>query len=102
MSCYSPRSPTVLTGLAYVAQSGSGPRRSQVVYFCFSVPVTPQLFKPFISSNSLEQVCVCVSDFKVCGGLNMLGPGTGPIRRYDLLGVDIALLEEVCHCEGGL
>ena len=31
-----------------------------------------------------------------CGGLNMLGPW-----EVTLLG-DVALLEEVCHCVGGL
>ena len=35
-----------------------------------------------------------------CGGLNMLGPESGSVRRCDLFGVDLALLEEVCHCEG--
>ena len=37
-----------------------------------------------------------------CDGLNMLGPGNGTIRRCDLVGVGVALLEEVCHCGGGL
>ena len=32
----------------------------------------------------------------------MVGLGSGTIRRYDLVGVDVALLEEVCHCRGGL
>jgi hypothetical protein len=31
----------------------------------------------------------------------MLGPGGGTIRRYGLVGVDVVLLEEVCHCKGG-
>ena len=38
----------------------------------------------------------------ICGGLNMLGPGSGTIRLYGLVGVGVALLEEVCHCGGGL
>jgi hypothetical protein len=33
-----------------------------------------------------------------CGGLNMLGLGSGTIRRCGLLGVGVAFLEEVCHC----
>ena len=33
-----------------------------------------------------------------CDGLNMLGPGSGTVRRCGLVGVDVALLEEVCHC----
>ena len=28
--------------------------------------------------------------------------GGGTIRRYGLVGVGVALLEEVCHCGGGL
>jgi hypothetical protein len=32
----------------------------------------------------------------------MLGPENGTIRRCGLVGVDVALLEEVCHCGGGL
>jgi hypothetical protein len=38
------------------------------------------------------------------GGLNMLGPGCGTIWRCGLVGasvlvgVGVALLEEVCHC----
>jgi hypothetical protein len=31
----------------------------------------------------------------------MLSPGSGTIRRCDLVGVGVALLEEVCHCVGG-
>jgi hypothetical protein len=30
-----------------------------------------------------------------CGGLNMLGPGSGTVRRCGLGGVDVSL-EEVC------
>ena len=37
-----------------------------------------------------------------CGGLNMLYPGSDNIRRCGLVGVDVALLEEVCYCGGGL
>ena len=28
--------------------------------------------------------------------------GSGTIRRHSFVGVAVALLEEVCHCEGGL
>jgi hypothetical protein len=31
----------------------------------------------------------------------MLGPGSSIIRMCDLVGVAVALLEEVCHCGGG-
>jgi hypothetical protein len=34
-----------------------------------------------------------------CNDLNMLGPGSGTIRRCGLVGVGVALLEEVYHCE---
>jgi hypothetical protein len=37
-----------------------------------------------------------------CGGLNMLGPGSGTIRRCILVGVGVSSLEEVCHCGRGL
>ena len=37
-----------------------------------------------------------------CGGLNMLGLGSGTFRRCDLVGVGVALLEEVSHCGCGL
>lgn len=40
------------------------------------------------------------------GSLNVIGPhkliGTGSIRRCDFIQVGMALLEEVCHCGGGL
>ena len=35
-------------------------------------------------------------------GLYTIDPGSGAIWRYDLVGVGVALLEEVCHCGGGL
>jgi hypothetical protein len=31
----------------------------------------------------------------------MLDAGSGTIRRYGLVEVGVALLEEMCHCEGG-
>ena len=31
-----------------------------------------------------------------CDGLNMLGPGSGTISRYGLVGIGVALMEEVC------
>jgi hypothetical protein len=34
--------------------------------------------------------------------LNMLFQGSSAIRRCGFVGVDLALLEEVCHCAGGL
>jgi hypothetical protein len=35
-------------------------------------------------------------------GLYMLSPGSGTFRRHGFVGVDVALLGEVCHCGGGL
>ena len=47
-------------------------------------------------------VCICVCIFiNICGGLNMLGPNNGIIRRCGLIGAGVVLLEEVCHCGGG-
>ena len=51
--------------------------------------------------------------FGFCGALNRFGLqrlmclsawpiGNDTIRRYDLVGVGVPLLEEVCHCRGGL
>ena len=37
-----------------------------------------------------------------CDGLNMLCPWCGTVRNCGLVGVGVALLEEVCHCGGGL
>lgn len=37
-----------------------------------------------------------------CGALNMIGPESGTIRRYDLVELSMALLEEVCYFRGGL
>ena len=37
-----------------------------------------------------------------CGGLNMVGPGSDATRRCGLIGIDVVLLEEVCHFGGGL
>ena len=39
--------------------------------------------------------------FYLCGDLNMLGPGSGTIRKCDLVGVGMTLLEEVCYCGVG-
>ena len=34
-----------------------------------------------------------------CGHLNILGPQeVSPIRKYDLIGIAVVLLEEVCYC----
>jgi hypothetical protein len=38
---------------------------------------------------------------RMCGGLNMLGPGSATTWKCGLVGVGVALLEEKCHCMGG-
>lgn len=43
-----------------------------------------------------------INGVTACGGLSMLGPGSGTIRRSDIVGVGVSLLEEMCHCGGGL
>lgn len=37
----------------------------------------------------------------MCAGLNMLGP-LKVARRYGFVGIDMASMEEVCYCIGGL
>jgi hypothetical protein len=53
--------------------------------------------------SALEHFCSLpsCSTFAFCGGLNMFGPGSDTIRRYGLVVVGVALLEEVCHCRSG-
>ena len=62
---------------------------------CGAVPV-------FYMDAGIRQVLV----FTGCGSLNVIGPHnlirSGPIRRCGLIGVGMVLLEEVCHCGGGL
>ena len=40
--------------------------------------------------------------FDLCGSLNMLSPGNSTTGRCCLVGVGMALLDEVCHCGCGL
>jgi hypothetical protein len=35
-------------------------------------------------------------------GMSMLGPESGTIRSCGLVGLGVALLEEICHCGLGL
>jgi hypothetical protein len=69
-----------------------------------------------------EEASTAESAVGHCGGLYVLGPGSGTTRRCGLVGVGVALLEwvwpcwsgcglvrvgvalleEVCHCRGGL
>ena len=46
--------------------------------------------------------CGLVGSYHYCGGVDMLGPGSSTIKRYGLVGVGVALLEEVCQCGSGL
>jgi hypothetical protein len=54
------------------------------------LPLLPRYYSP---TSYMTSICAC-------GGLNMLGPGSGTVRRCGLIGVGVALLEEVCHCGG--
>jgi hypothetical protein len=36
------------------------------------------------------------------GGLNMFGRGSDTLMRCGLVGVSVALLDEMCHCGHGL
>ena len=40
--------------------------------------------------------------FCECDGVYMLGLYSGTIKRYDLVRIGWALLEELCHCGCGL
>ena len=53
-------------------------------------------------SMNLKTAALKPSSLSPCGGLNMLGPGSGTIRRCGLFAVGEALLNEVCHCRRGL
>ena len=45
--------------------------------------------------------CKDAANSNFCG-LNMIGPGCCSILNSGLVRVDVALLEEVCHCRDGL
>ena len=70
-----------------------------------SEPVHPlsssRYFRAIRSYSAYLRVSVAV-----CGNLNIIGPhnliGGGSIRMCGFVGVDMALLEEVCHCGCGL
>jgi hypothetical protein len=47
-------------------------------------------------------LCLINDEKEHCGGLNMIGPGSVTLRRCGLVGVGVALLEEVCFCRCGL
>ena len=67
---------------------------------CFIWPVPDAMWA--LSSDAVSAILTASTHIPPCGGLNMLGPGSDLIRRYGLVGVGVALLKEVCHCEGGL
>ena len=49
-----------------------------------------------------EEASTAESAVGHCGGLYVLGPGSGTTRRCGLVGVGVASLEEGCHCRDGL
>ena len=88
--------------------------------FCTDIPSTSQTtdFSWKVQSNTRKAICWDRRLDKkqaviLCGGLNRNGPnrlmcltawpiGSGTIRRCGLVGVGVTLLQEVCHCGGGL
>jgi hypothetical protein len=60
------------------------------------------LFSSLLSGGILLQQWKKNHIFCGSGGLNMLGAGSGTIRRCGLVAIGVALLEEVCHCGSGL
>ena len=56
----------------------------------------------FGGSSVWRFICLEVHLFggNVIGSHSLIGSGT--IRRYGFVGVGVVLLEEVCHCGGGL
>ena len=61
-----------------------------------------QKHKNQTKKNPCQALCLDQLNVGPCDGLNILGPGSGTIRRCGLVRVSVALLEEVCHCGGGL
>jgi hypothetical protein len=49
-------------------------------------------------SHFQTTLCICVH---TCGDSNMIGPGSGTIRRCGLVGMGVALLEWVWPCWNG-
>jgi hypothetical protein len=56
-----------------------------------------------VTEVSTDSICLSLLGVYASGhgGLNMFGPGSGAIRRCDLVEVGVSLLQEVCHCGGG-
>lgn len=48
-----------------------------------------------IENSEPYHICRIIN-INVCSGLNMLGPGNDIVMRCDLMGVGVALSEEVC------
>ena len=74
--------------------------------------MAPRPLELFCGRNMEDFETCARTTIECCGGLNRYGPyrlmclgawpmGSGSIRRCGL-GVGVALLEELCHCGGGL
>lgn len=46
-------------------------------------------------------MCVWDLGLPMCGGLTVLDPESSTIQRNSIVGLGLALLEVVGHCEGG-
>jgi hypothetical protein len=54
------------------------------------------------SSYSLAETWSRIHLVTCCGGLYAWPMGSGTSKRYGFARIGVALLEEVCHCVGGL
>jgi hypothetical protein len=54
------------------------------------------------SSDFVYLQGICILLHGCCHGLYILGPGSGTICRYGLVGIGVIWLEYVCHCGCGL
>jgi hypothetical protein len=64
--------------------------RYDVTLPCFQIPLQVQI-----------QIIIILFPFDICGSLSMHGPESGTIRRCSLIGIAMALIEEVCHFWSG-
>ena len=55
-----------------------------------------------LSGLQFQSISIFSNGKCICDGMNMCNSGSVTNRRYGLLGVGVALLEEMCHCGGRL
>jgi hypothetical protein len=66
------------------------------IYICYEQNIK------FLEEVCKEPISKWYLGLAACGGLNVLDPESGTVRKWGLLGVGASLLEELCHCGGGL